>query len=352
MKVKKLQCGSMFTGDLPKGCIHCGKGAKMVLLVTGICGETCWYCPLSQEKKGKNVVYADEMLVGFNRDIITEARYIDSEGTGITGGDPLLSKDTSKYISLLKGEFGEEHHIHLYTSTTELDRIRRVETEGLDEIRFHPPAHTWEHIEDTEFLPLVRKLTGYDMDVGIEVPCIPGMGPALKHLIQEIGPHVDFINLNELEFSPTNWKELTRRGLRQASAESSAVMGSSDLMPELLETGIPIHFCTSSFKDAVQLRNRIKRRVKNVAKEGDIITEEGLLIRGIILCHDPAEVVSLLQREYEIPPELVWYDRDKERVEIALYVLEEIYHMLPYECYGIEEYPTADRLEVERWKLG
>ncbi|MFO8109286.1 MAG: radical SAM protein [Thermoplasmata archaeon] len=353
MKTKKLSCGSAYTGKLPRGCIHCGKGAKMVLMVTGRCSERCWYCPLSQEKKGRNVTFANERRVMNDEDIIAEAKSIDAEGTGMTGGDPLISTLTPRYIALLKSEFGEGHHIHLYTSTTELDRIRIMEEEGLDEIRFHPPFDIWKNIENTEFLPLMLELRDYNMDVGLEVPSIPGMQDQLKHLIQELGPYIDFINLNELEFSSTNWKALTNRGLRQAGSGSSAVIGSGEAAAPLLELGldIPIHFCTSSFKDAVQLRNRIKRRCRNTAKKGDIITDEGLLIRGIILCDEPRKIVSLLKKEYAVPSKMVWYDDTKERVEICLEILEQIHHLLPYDCFGIEEYPTADRLEVERWPL-
>ncbi len=323
----------------------------MVLLVTGKCAENCWYCPLSEEKKGKDVVFADELRVDREGDILEEARNIDAEGTGITGGDPLLSNLTSKYIALLKSEFGEEHHIHLYTSTTEIDRIRRVEEEGLDEIRFHPPVDFWSTIEETEFLPLMKKLKEHDLDVGIEVPSIPFMGTELKHLITTLGPHVDFVNLNELEFSSTNWKKLTDRGLQQEGSGSSAAVGCGDIVDAFFDLDVCLHYCTSSFKDAVQLRNRIKRRAKNVAKKGDIVTEEGMLIRGIILCDEPKKLVSRIKKEYSVPPDLVWYDAAKNRVEISLDVLEHICEYLPYECFGIEEYPTADRLEVERWPL-
>ncbi len=325
----------------------------MVLLVTGKCYENCWYCPLSEEKRGHDVVYADELKVMKDEDIIEEAKSIDAEGTGITGGDPLISNTTFRYISLLKSEFGDEHHIHLYTSTTELDRIRRAEEEGLDEIRFHPPLDVWSNIDDSEFIPLLKLLNDYDIDVGLEVPVIPGQQRELRRLIETAAPYVDFINLNELEFSSTNWEELTKRGLIQAGDVSSAVKGSQEIGLAMLKHGypVPLHYCSSSFKDGVQLTNRIKRRAKNVAKPGDIVTEEGMLIRGIILCDDPVKVKDKIQNKFGIPAKLIRYDKEKERVEVCLEVLERIHEELPYDCFGIEEYPTADRLEVERWPL-
>ena len=45
------------------------------------------------------------------------------------------------------------------------------------------------------------------------------------------------------------------------------------------------------------------------------------------------------------------WDDEKGRIETSPFILEEISDRLPYECYIVEEYPTADRLEVEREPL-
>ena len=58
-----------------------------------------------------------------DNDIIDEAKQMGALGTGITGGEPLLRPDkVLSYIRLLKSEFGNQHHIHLYTSLP-LDEI-------------------------------------------------------------------------------------------------------------------------------------------------------------------------------------------------------------------------------------
>lgn len=85
MKTEKMEADSIYTGHLPKGCVMCRKGAKLVLLVSGRCDSGCFYCPLSSKKKGKDVIYADEKLASSDEDIIFEAESIDAEGTGITG---------------------------------------------------------------------------------------------------------------------------------------------------------------------------------------------------------------------------------------------------------------------------
>ena len=325
----------------------------MVLLITGRCQGRCWYCPLSEEKKGKSVIYADEMLTSSEEDVMEEARCIDALGTGITGGDPFLTDDTYDYISSLKGFYGSEHHIHLYTQITEMDKIRRACEMGLDEIRFHPPTELWSSIEKTEYPLVLRELRNYPVDVGIEIPSIPSMKKETIHLLKTLGPLVDFININELEFSSTNWKELVDRGFKEKSDVSSAVSGSQEFAMELLEEdlGTSVHYCSASFKDGVQMRNRIMRRANRVVRDWEIITEDGTLVKGIILGDDPEETVKLLLEEHEVPPEKLWLNSDKWYVEVYLPILEELASMLEGRCYGIEVYPTADALEVERWPL-
>jgi len=65
----------------------------------------------------------------------------------------------------------------------------------------------------------------------------------------------------------------------------------------------------------------------------------------------PDQVMRVLGREFDVPPELMWHDTEKSRVEVAPWVLEEIAAELALECFIVEEYPTADRLEVEREPL-
>jgi len=101
--VRKLPRGSMVMGRLPRGCVLCQKGAKLVLLITGRCAAGCYYCPLSAEKAGRDVMFADEMRARSENDVLLEARLIDALGTGITGGDPLcVPVRTLRFIRLLK----------------------------------------------------------------------------------------------------------------------------------------------------------------------------------------------------------------------------------------------------------
>jgi pyruvate formate-lyase activating enzyme-like uncharacterized protein len=145
--IERDESGS-YNNFLTDGCRCCREGAKMVLFVTGICHRECFFCPLSEERKNLDVVFANERAVFSDADILEEARSMDSEGTGITGGEPLLELErVIRYIRLLKNEFGKEHHIHLYTSAAPAaDVLKKLSDAGLDEIRFHPPAELWKNL--------------------------------------------------------------------------------------------------------------------------------------------------------------------------------------------------------------
>ena len=59
-----------FYNYLSQGCRMCYEGAKMVLFVTGICGKNCFYCPVSNERREKDVIFANENRVQKDEDLI------------------------------------------------------------------------------------------------------------------------------------------------------------------------------------------------------------------------------------------------------------------------------------------
>jgi len=354
-KIRRLKKGSAYTGTLPPGCVLCEQGAKLVLLVTGKCAKRCGYCPLSAQKKGKDVFFANERRIQAVDEALEEAELMDALGTGITGGDPLIAvQRTADSIKALKKRFGKDHHIHLYTSTTDKARIDRVARAGLDEIRFHPPVSLWKRLERSEFADALMLSKKRGMTVGLEVPVIPGRGEEIGSLVRSADSlGLDFVNLNELEFSETNWRALRAMGFDVKDDVSSAVAGSQELALSVLRTDIamPLHYCSSSFKDGVQLRERIGRRARNVRKPHEILTNDGTLLKGVVETGDPAGVARALARDYDVPARLMWVDEEKARLEVAPWVLEEIASELELRSFIVEEYPTADRLEVERSPL-
>jgi len=366
--IYKWHGDSQYIRPLSPACSMCSQGSKMVVLVTGLCNANCFYCPLSFEKGGKDRIFADEWELKNETDtekLILEAKYIDATGAGITGGDPLVVYNrTKKYISLLKENFGSNFHIHLYTSGLKnSDKIPNLINAGLDEIRFHPMYNSWNDMNRNLLSDTIKNIIDNSVDVAIEIPAIPKMEKEIISLIKWAdNKNLSWVNLNELEFSERNADIFIKKGYQNKNDVSAAVLGSQETAVNVLnqikkeDINIGVHYCSVSFKDGVQLRNRIVRRAKNIVKRYEVITDDGTLVKGAI--YNPnislKKIFIFLKNEYQIPDKFIYVDKKKNRIEIGLWILEEIAGDLikkGYTCFMVEEYPTADRLEVERIPL-
>jgi pyruvate formate-lyase activating enzyme-like uncharacterized protein len=341
--MEKDNSGSFFN-YLPEGCRLCYTGAKMVLFVTGVCGKNCFYCPVSYERREKDLTYANERLVKKDEDIIEEAASMDALGTGITGGEPLLYPDrVVHYITLLKSRFGDSHHIHLYTALAP-DRgvLKSLRSAGLDELRLHPPPHMWADICKTHYRDSIVAAHELGIRVGIEVPSIQADFSGILSLLEEVG---GFLNLNELEFSETNADELKKRGCVPVDDVSSGARGSKEVA-ELLN-GSRLHFCSSPFKDAVQLRERLKRIAKRTARDFDEITDDGTLVYGVI----EGDGLGLL-KDAGVTADMYFVLDDS--IETAWWITEDLAEELKKEgcrVAVIERYPMKHGMLVEKTPL-
>lgn len=260
-----------FTGKLPLGCQMCAKGAKMVLFVTGACDQGCFYCPLSK-KRQEDVSFANERPVKTPQDIVTEAETMGALGAGVTGGNPLVKLErTCAQIKLLKDAFGEKFHVHIYLPSAKMSQLEKLNNVGVDEVRFH-----WGDPKDA---------MEFSWDIGGEVPLVPNWrDKTLEFLSLLEKREAKFCNLNELEISATNAAKLGEFEFVPRSEMSFGIAGSETLGLELLKTEIDLnlHYCSSQFKDTVQLRQRYLRTAKNVAKDYETVTDEGTIISGVI----------------------------------------------------------------------
>lgn len=336
----------------------------MVLFVTGLCDSSCYYCPLSEEKIGKDAIFADEMPISNEQDILFETDAIRGEGAGISGGDPLCTLErTLDYIRLLKSNYGKDFHIHLYTSKTTVDResLEQLREAGLDEIRFHPQTSDWSGIENALEVGLV---------VGLEVPAIPGQFEKLKQIViraEKLG--LSFVNMNELEASETNFANLKAQGMRLTDLASASIQGSAEVAKELLSwatkslSKLSIHFCSARYKDGVQMRNRLERRLEQTMREFEQRDEDdALLVLGIIRAVHGSQldenqlqgIHQILLHQLGVPPDMMNIDKIRMRIEIAPWILEEITDAvkMSLEDFGTleigiaYEYPSWDRLQT------
>lgn len=374
-QIRKTPYKSYCVGALPRGCQMCVRGEKAVIFVTGVCSRqpACYFCPISDQKYGKDVIYANEMPLSDLKEIILEARLCDSKGAGLTGGDPLSRLDrTLEIIKMLKKEFGKEFHIHLYTplELVTLETIKTLEEAGLDEIRFHPSLD-----DDSLWERLSIKTS---MVKGVEIPVIPGKEEETKKLIDFIKDKVVFLNLNELEISDTNVNKLYEHKFEAKNDISYAVKGSEEMALELLDycsknTSLDVHYCTVSLKDTVQLTKRIAKRAKNVKKKFDIITKENSLIRGAVYVMEPSfgynnkirdmpvdekerlfsklnAVMAEMITKYKVPAELIAVDKVKMRLLTSRGTVQKLKKDLKAKgLYPavVEDLPTYDEFEIE-----
>lgn len=363
------------TGNLCEGCKLCVEGQKLVLFITGLCAQRCFYCPVSEHKFGRDVVFANEWKIANPEDpkeLFEEVRLTNARGAGITGGDPLaVTERCCTYIKLLKEKFGKDFHIHLYTPlklVTE-ERLRKIYNAGLDEIRFHPDLDDnslWKNLE------LAKK---FSWTIGIEIPAIPGKETQTKKIVDFFADKINFINLNELELSDTKIPHYNLDKYKQKNDISYGVKGSKELALKLLtyakEKGVSAHFCTEKLKNAVQLRNRLLARAKNIALVFDKVTEEGTLIRGCAYLKElapgigynqsfkTADKAATIQKLEKTRNKLIEHNFnaseiviDKEKLRLIIPQNTAKYRAKILKKFNltptiVEEYPTADSMEVE-----
>ncbi len=341
MLMQETKYCSYKNGELSKGCMQCVKGRKLVLFITGVCPRTCYFCPLSEEKFHKDVMYANERKISNMQELVEEAKVSKAKGVGITGGDPLAKFErTLEAIKLLKKEFGDHFHIHLYTSLNLIDdeKVKMLEEAGLDEIRLHldyDDKSLWEKIK---FKTSMKKV--------LEVPSIPGQD--LKSMVKFVKDYVDYINLNELEYADAEHNKLSEMEFEEKDPLSNAIKGSEELAFEVMEKfpSVNIHYCTSMLKNSVQFINRLSVRANNVKKEFDIVKGPSL-IRGAITGDDVNEV-------YENVSKMFPCAKDNKRVLCSKGNAKKFAKKLKklgYKVEIVEELASYDNFEIESEEL-
>ena len=344
---------SYYVGELPKGCRLCMNGMKLVYFATGLCGRSCFYCPISKERRGRDVVYADEVPVKGLEDVIAEAKAIDARGIGVTGGDPLLRVDrVVETLNALREASFKKLHVHLYTTTQPHVNERslgKLLDAGINELRFHP------NLEIADELVPLKLAVDMGFNAGLEVPAIPGFEDRIRRAIEraeKLG--ASFVIINELEMTESNALALQVRGFRLKAGSVAAVQGSWEAAMALLksaeELGLSGHFCPAYIKDSAQFRNRLRRKARNIAMPHEVVTRDPLLVKGIV---EPPEGTSLeeaLRKVKSIAPELhVYVNASRGRLECNYKELKRLSKQLKgagFRLSIVGELPTSFREQV------
>uniref|UniRef100_A0A7J2THK8 Radical SAM protein n=1 Tax=Archaeoglobus fulgidus TaxID=2234 RepID=A0A7J2THK8_ARCFL len=322
--MKLIEAGSYYS-YLPEGCRLCRKGSKLVLFITGICNNSCFYCPVSRNRLGKDVIFANEREVKRKEDFIAEVEAMDAEGVGITGGEPMFRLERLiEFVNLSKAL---DLHVHVYTSVpVREDVLRKIK---VDEIRFHPP----ELKEVEKYAEPIKDAKKLGIDAGFEIPAF-----FFEEKIVEIANELDaFLNLNQLEASETNWLELERRGflIRDYYVEVDEIV-------RLYERVNKFHYCSARFKDSVQFRRRLIRMAKKLP-DFYLKTDD-----GTVLC---LRIEGDLEKaERLLRSEGIEFQRFEDCIETSPRIRKKLKDLLKAEGLRlalVERYPTFDRTVVE-----
>jgi pyruvate formate-lyase activating enzyme-like uncharacterized protein len=175
--------------------------------------------------------------------------------------------------------------------------------------------------------------------------------------------------MNELEASETNFEKLKFQGFRLTDLASASIAGSAEVAKEVLNwasgnlSKLSVHFCSASYKDGVQLRNRLERRLEQTIREFEERDEnDSLLVLGVIRAVHGSKldevqlqkIHQILCHELGVPQDLLNIDTIRMRIEIAPWILDDnsdavkisLEDIGPLEIGIAYEYPSWDRLQT------
>ncbi len=345
-KIKITKGKSLAIGKLPEGCRLCIEGKKSVLFMTGACKQNCFYCTISKKRWQNSSSWINEQSLKKDSELIREVELSGSRGVGITGGEPfLVLGKTAHCIKLLKENFGEGFHIHLYTSGIGVGekQLEKLYSAGLDEIRVH---HNRE---------LVKAALNFGWDVGMEIPAIPKEQRKTEKLVDFLeAAGAKFLNLNELEFSERNIVPLQKLGFAKVPDSMTAVKGSAAAAERVLKYAekntkkMNLHFCAAALKMNYQLRNRLRRRAENIRKDFETVTKDGFLLNGVIF-GDKIERIKAELLKNSVPGKMFFVSKEKNRVETSVQTVKKLSEKFrgKFKCAIVEEYPTAEPWDFE-----
>ena len=121
-----------------------------------------------------------------------------------------------------------------------------------------------------------------------------------------------------------------------------------------MRLSIPVHYCSSRFKDGVQLRQRLLRRAERTAPAFAERTPDGTVVYGVVEAPAGGDLprwAARVARRVGATEGSYRLDVPRRRVELAPGTLRRVARRLPWPAFEVEEYPTSDALEVERAPL-
>ncbi|MBI1389787.1 MAG: radical SAM protein [bacterium] len=276
--------------NLSPGCAICTQGTWSCLFINGRCNCRCFYCPSPQDED--QVPTTNTVPFSKAGDYVDYLRLMKFAGASLSGGEPLLSLETSvQYISAIKKAFSGAMHTWLYTNGTlaTRDALGALQRAGLDEIRFDIGATGLK-------LDALKNAIGLFKTVTVEIPAIPDDFEAMKDKIREMAAcGVNHLNLHQLRLTQHNYPHLVKRNYTYIHGERVTVFESELTALRLIqwarqeEIGLPINYCSFVYKNRFQRAAARKCSADLVCKPHEDVTEAGY-IRSLELTGEPEAI--------------------------------------------------------------
>lgn len=345
---------SLWREWISPACLACRTGERTGTLFVDLrCTKDCYFC------FNPNQDHYDYFL-SHRRDIVREIEQASAAGAAfaclaVTGGEPLLHKDTVLAFLRRARELYPDIHIRLYTNGDLADdeTLRALGEAGLTEIRFSVKPFDFDDGQDFVFGRMGRAVEEIP-DVVIEMPVIPGTLEEMKAIIERadaIG--VRGMNLLEFGFPLNNAEAFRERGfaLRKRPFRylynywyggGIPVAGSERECLALMEFAserrlrIGIHYCSADNRNSGQVYQQ------NRAFDA----ESGLRARFPWMAHDERDRFLKCAKAFgaDVEPLRAWaketdvpygVDEDVPQISFPLARIDEARAAVPSAAFGV-----------------
>jgi pyruvate formate-lyase activating enzyme-like uncharacterized protein len=273
-------------GKLSPGCDICGRGEWSCVFVNQACTRNCFYCGQDKSSRGyQGRILVDRVFFERPKDYNAYLKKFNFKGVGFSGGECLLAFDkVISFIEKIKEEFDRRIYVWIYTNgdLVTKDRLRRLKTAGLDEIRYNISAGEY----SLKSISLAAKVI---KTVTVEIPAIPEDYRKVNALLTRmVDMGVDYLNIHQLGTTSRNYRNYLRRGytfLRQPNfpiVESEMAALKILLYAVNKRIRLPINYCASLYKFRFQGRGGRKKIAFLIKDKWDNLTPSGYLRRILI----------------------------------------------------------------------
>ncbi|MDP2924690.1 MAG: radical SAM protein [Candidatus Omnitrophota bacterium] len=267
-------------GSLSTGCHACGQGTWSCAFIHNKCNIDCFFCPGKRSSIGMDSVKTEGIFFNNPEDYADYIKIFGFKGVGISGGEPFLVFDKLvRYIKKIREKTSDDLYIWVYTngSLVDVNKLRILKDCGLNEIRFNISGRGYG-------LGPVKMAIGIIDNVTIEIPAIPEDYEIVKKLLHKLYTiGVNFLNLHQMDTFPRNYKGYIKRKYTLLDIAYSPVFASEVTALKLLKYALdkkiklPINYCSSAYKNNIQLSSRRKRFALWLRNKTQYVTDSGYI---------------------------------------------------------------------------